>query len=60
MGTNPLLSTRELKHFSDVADIFPFVIKVYRKHTVRKNEVVATLSDTIGGVIGRLKDGGTK
>ena len=37
----------------------PFVVKVYQNHLVGKDEVVATLTDTIGGVLGRLKDGGT-
>ena len=41
-------------------DPSPFVVKVYQKHHVGEDEVVATLTDTIGGVLGRLKDGGTK
>ena len=41
-------------------DPSPLVVKVYQKHRVGKDEVVATLTDTIGGVLGRLKDGGTK
>ena len=36
-----------------------FVVKVHRNHRFGKDEVVATLTDTIGGVLGRLKDGGT-
>ena len=60
MSTNVLLSTQELKPSSDVEDPFPFVVKVYQEHIARKSKVVATLSDTIGGIIGRLKDGGTK
>ena len=41
-------------------DPFPFVVKVYQKLHVGKDKVVATLTDTIGGVLGRLKDRGTK
>ena len=58
MSTNPLLSSQELKPFSDAEDAFPFVVKVYQKHRARKNKVVAMFSDTIGGIIVRLKDGG--
>ena len=60
MSTNPLLSTQELKPFSDAEDTLPFIVKVYQKHRAKEDKVVATLSDTIGGVIGRLKDSGTK
>ena len=40
-------------------DPSPFVVKVYQKHHVGQDKVVATLTDAIGGVLGRLKDGGT-
>ena len=53
--------TEELKIFSDVADpSTPFVVKVDQNRLIGKDEVVATLTDTIGGVLGRLKDGGTR
>ena len=41
-------------------DSFPFVVEVYQKLYAGKDEVVGTLTDTVGGVLGRLKDGGTK
>ena len=46
--------------FSDMEDPFPFVVKVYQKRDVGKDNVVATLIDTVGGALGRLKDGGMK
>ena len=45
--------------FSDMKDPSPFVVKVYQKLHVGQDKVVATLTDAIGGVLGRLKDGGT-
>ena len=41
-------------------DPSPFVVKVYQNHYVGQDMVVGTLTDTIGGVLGRLKDGGMK
>ena len=41
-------------------DPSPFVVKVFQKHHVEQDKVVATLTDTTGGVLGKLKDGGTR
>ena len=46
--------------FSDMEDPSPFVVKVFQKHHVEQDKVVATLTDTTGGVLGKLKDGGTR
>ena len=35
------------------------VVKAYQKHTLSKDEPIATLTNTIGEVLRKLKDGGT-
>ena len=62
VGAHPFLYSRKLNIISDGDDRSDFVVKVYRKHSirVRVDKVAGSLSDTIGRVLGRLKDGGTK
>ncbi|KAG6382047.1 hypothetical protein JVT61DRAFT_683 [Boletus reticuloceps] len=36
------------------------LVKVYQKHRIGKDKLVGSLTDTIGGALGKLKDGGTK
>ena len=62
VSMNPSLLHRAIRSnlFSDMEDPSPFVIKVYQKHRIGQDKVVATLTDTTGGILGRLKDGGTK
>ena len=60
MGAYPLLSAKGLILLSDLDDRSDFVVKVYRKHRFGKDTLVASLTDTIGGVLDKLKDGGTK
>ena len=60
MGTYSLLVPKGLTLVSDLDDHSDFVVKVYRKHRFGKDTPVASLTDTIGGVLGKLKNGGTK
>ena len=59
MGALPFLDARKLNIISDGDDRSVLVIKIYQKHRIGDDKVVGSLSDTIGGVLGRLKDGGT-
>ena len=60
VGTCLLLYARQLDVVSDGHDRSIFVVQVYRKHRVGKDKLVASLSGTIGDVLQKLKDGGTK
>ena len=60
MGTWLLLYPREFNVSSDGDDRSILLVKVYQEHHTRKNKLVGILTDTIGGVLGRLKDGGTE
>ena len=60
MGIYSPTSAKGLNLVSDVDDRSDFVIKVYQKHRIGKDKVVASLTHTIGGVLEKLKDGGTK
>ena len=44
---------------SDGDDRSVLLVQVHQKHRFGKNELVGCFSDTIGGILGRLKDGGT-
>ena len=59
MGPRPLFYTRELSFVSDADDRSVLLVNVYQKHRVKKDALVGRLIDTIGGVLGKLKDGGT-
>ena len=59
VGARHFLYARKLNIISDGDDRSDFVVKVYRKHRIGDDKVVGSLSDIIGGVLGRLKDGGT-
>ena len=60
VSTCPWLYARELNIVSDGNDRSVLVIKVYQKHRVGKDTLVGGLTDTIGEVLRKLKDGGTK
>jgi len=45
---------------SDGNDRSILLVKVYQKHRVGKDELVGSLTDTIGGILGKLKDSGTR
>lgn len=36
------------------------LVKVYQKHPIEKDKLVRSLTENIGGILGKLKDGGTK
>jgi len=58
VGTLPFLDTRKLNIISDGDDCSVLVVKIYQKHRIGDNKAVGSLSDTVGGVLGRLKVGG--
>ncbi|KAH0834198.1 hypothetical protein J3R83DRAFT_11510 [Lanmaoa asiatica] len=49
----------EILYF-DGNDLSILLAKVYQKRRMRPDKLVGSLNDTIGGVLGRLKNGGTK
>ena len=59
-ASRPLCDARELNFISDADDRSVLLVNVYQKRRVRKDALVGRLTDTIGGVLGKLKDGGTK
>ena len=59
MSTLPFLDARKLNIISDGDDRSVLIVKIYQKHRIGDDKVVGSLSDTVGGVLGRLKDGGT-
>ena len=60
MSTCAFPCARELNIVSDVDDRSVLLVNVYQKHCAKKDSLVGRLTDTIGGVLGKLKDGGTK
>ena len=60
MSTCPSLYTKELSFVSDADDRSVLLVQVYQKHHVGKNELVGSFSNTIGEVLGTMKDGGMK
>jgi len=60
VGTRRVLYARKLNIISDGDDHSVLLVKVFQKHRIGDDKVAGSLSDTIEGVLGRLKDGGTK
>ena len=60
MGTRSFPYAGELNIVSDANDHSTLLVNVYRKRSFKRNALVGRLTDTIGGVLGKLKDGGTK
>jgi hypothetical protein len=62
VGTSPFPYARELNVniVSDADDRSVLLVNVYQKHHLKKDALVGRLTDTIGGVLGNLKDGGTQ
>jgi len=60
VGSCSSLYSRELNIVSDGDDFSLFLVKVYQKHHIGKDKLVGSLTDTIGGVLGKLKNGGMK
>ena len=59
MSTHPSVGDKEPNVVSDGDDRSVLLVQVHQKHHFGKNELVGSFSDTIGGILGRLKDGGT-
>ena len=59
MGPRSFDYTRELNIISD-ADDSVVLVNVYQKHHFKEDALVGRLTDTIDGVLGKMKDGGTK
>ncbi|KAI9573464.1 hypothetical protein HD554DRAFT_2035274 [Boletus coccyginus] len=47
----------KLNIISDGNDRSVLLVKVYQKHRVGKDKLVGSLTDTVGGILGKLKDG---
>ena len=62
MGTYTFPYARELNIdiVSDADDRSVLLVNVYQKHHFKKDALVGRLTDTIGVVLGNLKDGGTQ
>jgi hypothetical protein len=62
VGTYALLSTIELTRVSDRDDRTAFLAMVYKNDisSTQTEAVVGSLSDTIGGILTKSKNGGTK
>ena len=60
MGTRSFPYAGELNIVSDANDHSTLLVNVYRKRSFKRNALLGRLTDTIGGVLGKLKDGGTK
>ena len=60
VSTCPLFYARKLTIISDANDGSDLLVEVYRKHRAGKDTLVGSLADTIGGVLGKLTDGGTQ
>ena len=60
MCPRPLFYARELNFVSDADDRSVLLVNVYQEHRFKKDVLVGRLTDTIGGVLDKLKDGGTK
>ena len=61
MGSCHFFYARELNIdiVSDADDRSDLLVNVYQKHSFKKDALVGRLTNTIGGVLGKLKDGGT-
>lgn len=55
----PLLDAVDLNIISDGDDRSILVVKVYQKNSIGKDKLIGSLTETIGGVLQKLKDGGT-
>jgi len=55
-----VLYAKKLNIISDGNDRSVLLVKVYRQHRIGKGELVGSLTDTIGGILTKLKDGGTR
>ena len=62
MGTYVLRYTIELTLVSDGDDRTAFLATVYKKSHIpfKEDEAVGSLTDTIGGILTKSKNGGTK
>ena len=60
MGTRYFPYARELNIVSDADDHSVLIVNVYQKRRVKKDALVGRLADTIGGVLGKSKNGGMK
>ena len=58
MGIHPLVGNEELNIVSNGDDHSVLLLHVHQKHCFGKKESIGYFSDTIGGMLGRLKDGG--
>ena len=59
MGPRSFDYTRELNIISD-ADDSVVLVNVYQKHHFKEDDLVGRLTDTVDGLLGKMKDGGTK
>jgi hypothetical protein len=59
VSTRPLVGNKDPSFVSDGDDRSVLLVQVHRKQRFGKKELVGSFSDTIGGILGRLKDGGT-
>jgi hypothetical protein len=63
VGTYALLSTIELTRVSDGDDHTAFLATVFKKNDISSTQtevVVGSLTDTIGGITTKSKNGGTR
>ena len=60
VGTFPLFDTSNLSIVSDGDDHSVLVVKVYQRHRIGKDKLIAALTHTIGEVLHKLKNGGTR
>ena len=62
MGIYALFYTIELILVSDGEDSTAFLATVYKKNHIpyKQDEVVGSLTDTIGGILAKAKNGGTR
>ena len=59
MGTRSIPYARGLNIVSDADDRSVVLVNVYQRRRVKKDVLVGWFADTIGGVLGKLKNGGT-
>jgi hypothetical protein len=60
VGPCPSLYAVGLNLFSDGDESSAVLVNIYRRHRLRKRRLVGCLKDTVGGLVGRLKDGGVQ
>lgn len=58
MGIHPLVGDEELNIVSNGDDHSVLLMHVHQKHCFGKKESIGCFPDTIGGMLGRFKDGG--